>query len=42
MAMLRHASDSKEHAVLLHDHPDFEGLLRLVAAERGLDPVLVE
>lgn len=28
--------------MLLHDHPDFEGLLRLVAAERGLDPVLVE
>jgi len=28
--------------VLLHDHPDFEGLLSLVAAERGLDPVLVE
>ncbi|MBA4078458.1 MAG: hypothetical protein C0508_25740, partial [Cyanobacteria bacterium PR.023] len=28
--------------MLLHDHPDFEGLLSLVAAERGLDPVLVE
>ncbi len=28
--------------MLLHDHPDFEGLLGLVASERGLDPVLVE
>lgn len=28
--------------MLLHDHAEFEGLLRLVAAERRLDPVLVE
>lgn len=28
--------------MLLHDHPDFEGLLSLVASERGMDPVLVE
>ena len=42
MEMWRRASVWKEPVVLLHDHPDFEGLLSLVASERGMDPVLVE
>jgi predicted nucleotidyltransferase component of viral defense system len=26
----------------LHNHPDFAALIRIVAAERGIDPAMVE